>query len=521
MFLQPSYSFAQEELPPLPPLPPLSNVEPAPNLQLAPVSQVPAPPAGSEDVLLPAANDMLILDQPKTATVPVIVEPEQDDGFTMPDFGFFNSDDEVDNPVATVAPAPEALPLQELPPENTVQSLDVPTLLTSDGELIEQPDEFGLDFPEVAEDISDDDPNLSDPVTEADAEMLLMQQGAAAVNEEREEDLQQGDATNLTIDQGVTPIPLREEAQEIPVIPPLDQPGGFNDADALTSDLPDFPQNNDMASELDELPTDLGDLPEIPALPVLDSANENALQELPELEAELEAVEIEATPSELDDSDEMPDFDIDPDLSDIIDQQMLLGNDPSETTVDEDGNVSLDGFDLPEPPNKNRANAPQQRKYVEWPDNFKTQILPQQIYKKDYRAENRHLPTAITQNDIHSQIFKAAAESDLDGVRALLRSGIPLTVRNQTGSTLLIHAAQMGSQASVEMLLGLGLQPNITDPYGTTALHRAVYGGHANIVKILLRAGANPYVGDVEGLTPVTLAKMRNDQQMLTLLARY
>lgn len=160
-------------------------------------------------------------------------------------------------------------------------------------------------------------------------------------------------------------------------------------------------------------------------------------------------------------------------------------------------------------------------KKVVWPENFKTQKLPPKIYKKQYNSANRHLPHAVYQKEIESHLFKAVAANDLDAIRALLRTGVPLSITNAVEDDLLMHAVKSHADASLQLLLGLGMKPNHKDRYGTTPLHRAVVAGRQDLVTILMRAGADPNAADVQGITPLSIASMRGDQAMLGLMNQY
>lgn len=89
--------------------------------------------------------------------------------------------------------------------------------------------------------------------------------------------------------------------------------------------------------------------------------------------------------------------------------------------------------------------------------NYKIQQLPEAIYKKSYRPENRHLPQARYQQDYDAATFYAAAQNDLNAVRSMLEyGGRSLFMRNTRGETLVAVAARHRAHAVLRYLLAKG-----------------------------------------------------------------
>lgn len=197
-----------------------------------------------------------------------------------------------------------------------------------------------------------------------------------------------------------------------------------------------------------------------------------------------------------------------PSLADMIDRQINTGD-----GYEEDIEGSYIG--LPE------DFAGGDGKHVVWPKNFKTQTLPPEIYHKQYSNANRHLPHAIYKKEIEAHLFGAVGANDADAVRALLRTGVPISVRNSMGDDLVMQAVKTGATTTLQLLLALGATPNNQDRYGATPLHRAVFAGRQDIATILLRAGANSYLADMNGVTPMSIAVARQDQPMMQTLGYY
>ena len=67
-------------------------------------------------------------------------------------------------------------------------------------------------------------------------------------------------------------------------------------------------------------------------------------------------------------------------------------------------------------------------------------------------------------------IMWAAANDDLELVRALIKAGANVSLKNQFGTTALTEAAIIGSAPVIEALLKAGADPNTKNPEGETPL---------------------------------------------------
>ncbi|MDG1286411.1 MAG: ankyrin repeat domain-containing protein [Rickettsiales bacterium] len=191
-------------------------------------------------------------------------------------------------------------------------------------------------------------------------------------------------------------------------------------------------------------------------------------------------------------------------LADLIDKEINSGDVYDEDGADL-GDIASDG----------------DSRRVVWPRNFKTQKLPPRIYHKQYSNANRHLPHAMYKKEIEAHMFGAVGANDADAVRAILRTGVPISLVNTKGEDLAMHAVKAGATTTLQLVLALGANPSHQDRYGATPLHRAVFLGRQDMVTILLRAGANSYVNDMSGVTPMAIAVARRDQPMMQTLGYY
>ncbi len=88
-------------------------------------------------------------------------------------------------------------------------------------------------------------------------------------------------------------------------------------------------------------------------------------------------------------------------------------------------------------------------------------------------------------------------------VEALVAAGADPNLRNRSGWTALMIAANLGSLAEVRILLRAGADPRISDPAGNTALHLAGRSFSADwraVAEALVEAGADPDLPNAAGL---------------------
>jgi uncharacterized protein len=93
--------------------------------------------------------------------------------------------------------------------------------------------------------------------------------------------------------------------------------------------------------------------------------------------------------------------------------------------------------------------------------------------------------------DGSTAIMYAAANGDVELVRALIKAGANVKLANQFGTSALTEAAIIGSAPILEALLKAGADPNFKTPDGETPLMAAARSGKVDAAKALLDAGAN------------------------------
>ena len=93
--------------------------------------------------------------------------------------------------------------------------------------------------------------------------------------------------------------------------------------------------------------------------------------------------------------------------------------------------------------------------------------------------------------DGSTAIMYAAANGDIELVRALIKAGANVKLANQLGTSAITEASIIGSAPIIEALLRAGADPNFRTPNGETPLMAAARSGKGDAAKALLDAGAD------------------------------
>jgi len=109
------------------------------------------------------------------------------------------------------------------------------------------------------------------------------------------------------------------------------------------------------------------------------------------------------------------------------------------------------------------------------------------------------------------------ATDNIEPMKKLLELGADPNVKTTQGATPIMNAVQSNKIEHLRTLLDSGALVNAIDNRGFTALHRAAEMGHIEILKLLLTNGADKDI-QAEGHTALTLAKARENKQMIELL---
>jgi ankyrin repeat protein len=93
------------------------------------------------------------------------------------------------------------------------------------------------------------------------------------------------------------------------------------------------------------------------------------------------------------------------------------------------------------------------------------------------------------------RLLDAAREGDGATLRRYLDAGVPATLTNAAGDSLVMLAAYNGHASVVADLLARGADPEAANDRGQTPLAGAVFKGYTDVVKVLVDAGADPDAG--------------------------
>jgi ankyrin repeat protein len=122
--------------------------------------------------------------------------------------------------------------------------------------------------------------------------------------------------------------------------------------------------------------------------------------------------------------------------------------------------------------------------------------------------------------------FRAAAKGDVARLQTLLGAGQKVDVRDETGRTALMSAAECGRLDAARVLLGSGADAtaSVSDRdsvwFGCNAVIFAAQRGIAELVELLLEAGASPKCVAANGTTPLGLAVEHQSRGMVKALLK-
>ena len=106
-------------------------------------------------------------------------------------------------------------------------------------------------------------------------------------------------------------------------------------------------------------------------------------------------------------------------------------------------------------------------------------------------GKNGSAAVNATAADGSTAVMYAAANNDLELVRALIQAGANVKLKNQFGTSALTEAAIIGSAPVIDALLKAGADPNFRNPDGETPLMAAARSGKVDAARLLLAGGAD------------------------------
>nr|DAD34002.1 TPA_asm: hypothetical protein HUJ06_004642 [Nelumbo nucifera] len=125
-----------------------------------------------------------------------------------------------------------------------------------------------------------------------------------------------------------------------------------------------------------------------------------------------------------------------------------------------------------------------------------------------------------TGNEDESSVHHTASIGDVEGLKNLLASGADKDEQDSEGRTALHFACGYGEVKCAQVLLEAGATVDALDKNKNTALHYAAGYGRKECVAILLENGAAVTLQNLDGKTPIDVAKLNNQQEVLKLLEK-
>lgn len=123
-----------------------------------------------------------------------------------------------------------------------------------------------------------------------------------------------------------------------------------------------------------------------------------------------------------------------------------------------------------------------------------------------------------TSKNSYSEFLVAARTGNLEKIKRLVKAGIDVDTKSESGSTALMAASYYGHFDIVRFLIRNKANLNIQEVNGNTALMWASSKGHKYIVQILLENKAKVYLKNKDGLSALAIAKRIGHKEILSLL---
>jgi hypothetical protein len=180
--------------------------------------------------------------------------------------------------------------------------------------------------------------------------------------------------------------------------------------------------------------------------------------------------------------------------------------------------------EIPETPKKEEETVPRNPEDIvprKRPnENYRTELLPSAINKKEYNKENQHLPPAEYEDEYRKILFDSAAAGNLDVLRAMVERLGTTEIVDGAGNTPILYAIMAGNIKSVVALAGMDAGLDVKNGIGVSPLYAAIKASREDMVVILLRHQADPNIKCANDETPLMLAARNNEEQIAKILIK-
>ncbi|XP_047332179.1 ankyrin repeat domain-containing protein 2A-like [Impatiens glandulifera] len=129
-------------------------------------------------------------------------------------------------------------------------------------------------------------------------------------------------------------------------------------------------------------------------------------------------------------------------------------------------------------------------------------------------------PEEADGDEDESAVHHTASVGDVEGLKNALASGADMNEEDSEGRTALHFACGYGETKCAQILLEAGAVVDALDKNKNTALHYAAGYGRNECVALLLEHGAAVTLQNLDGKTPIDVAKLNNQHEVLELLEK-
>ena len=110
---------------------------------------------------------------------------------------------------------------------------------------------------------------------------------------------------------------------------------------------------------------------------------------------------------------------------------------------------------------------------------------------------------------LKNKFLLSAQRGEAERLKAFIRKGIDVNLKDMNGSSALMHAVSNGHKEAVAVLLKNGAEVNATNFLGRTPLMFAGWSENKGIVEILMKNGANIFQQDLYNDKPLNYSVVR------------
>jgi uncharacterized protein len=108
--------------------------------------------------------------------------------------------------------------------------------------------------------------------------------------------------------------------------------------------------------------------------------------------------------------------------------------------------------------------------------------------------------------ELQQMALDFAREGDSDTLQSMIKSGLPIELKDSRGNTLLMLSAYNGNYETAKMLLQMGADVNSVNDHGHSIIAGVAFKGYLDICKLLVENGA--IIDNRFSKSPVVFASM-------------